>query len=80
VFSIVTVAHVFFNPSSIKQMPSAVSPEALRVIRRLAFDSAGKSGRDLRAIINQAVLSAVKRTRSVKNFSISEADFALSTS
>ena len=49
-----------------------------RLIRRLALDSAGKSGRDLRAVVNQGVLSGVKRCRSPKEFSISEADFALS--
>jgi|GEM_PF-3683172 len=50
-----------------------------RVIRRLALDSAGKSGRDLRAVVNQAVLSAVKRCSSPKEFSLSKAEFALST-
>jgi hypothetical protein len=34
-------------------------------------------GRDLRAIVNQAVLTAVKRTSSPKDLALSEADFAI---
>jgi len=47
------------------------------VIRQLAIASDGKSGRDLRAAINQAVLSAVKRCSSPLTFSLAESDFAL---
>ena len=47
-----------------------------QLIRRLASDSAGQSGRDLRALVNQAVLSAVKRTASPEDFALFEADFA----
>ena len=55
--------------------PLKFSGDKTRTIRRLASDSAGKSGRDLRALVNQAVLSAVKRTASPKDFALSEADF-----
>jgi transitional endoplasmic reticulum ATPase len=45
------------------------------VIRSLVWATDGMSGRDLRAFVNQAVLSAVKRCSSPKDFSLSEADF-----
>jgi transitional endoplasmic reticulum ATPase len=47
------------------------------VTRRLSLSCAGKSGRDLRAVVNQAVLAGVKRSSSPRNFGLSEADFAL---
>jgi hypothetical protein len=50
--------------------------DRIGVIRRLVLASVGKSGRDLRALVNQAVLSTVKRCSSPQSFSISEADFA----
>jgi SpoVK/Ycf46/Vps4 family AAA+-type ATPase len=39
-----------------------------RLIRLLALDSVGRSGRDLRGMVNQGVLSAVKRCSSRKPF------------
>jgi SpoVK/Ycf46/Vps4 family AAA+-type ATPase len=45
------------------------------IIDSLAKATEGKSGRDLRALVNQAVLSAVKRTSSPKDFALCEADF-----
>jgi AAA+ superfamily predicted ATPase len=47
------------------------------VIRALALATDGKSGRDLRNLVNQSVLSAVKRSSSPQNFSLVEGDFAL---
>ena len=47
------------------------------VIRALALATDGKSGRDLRNLVNQAVLSAVKRTSSPQDFSLFKEDFAL---
>jgi SpoVK/Ycf46/Vps4 family AAA+-type ATPase len=55
--------------------PLAFSGDKTRIIRRLALDTAGKSGRDLRAIVNQAVLAAVKRTNSPKELALFESDF-----
>jgi transitional endoplasmic reticulum ATPase len=57
--------------------PLPFSGDRIRVIRRLATLTEGKSGRDLRGAINQAVLAGVKRCSSPKEFSLSEADFAL---
>jgi SpoVK/Ycf46/Vps4 family AAA+-type ATPase len=57
--------------------PLPFREDRVGVIRRLVLASAGKSGRDLRAVVNQAVLSAVKGWESPRTFSISEADFAL---
>jgi hypothetical protein len=51
--------------------------DRIRVIHQLALGSAGKSGRDLRAVVNQAVLSAVKRSSSPRDFGLAEGDFAL---
>jgi SpoVK/Ycf46/Vps4 family AAA+-type ATPase len=45
------------------------------IIDSLAKATEGKSGRDLRALVNQAVLSAVKRTSSPKDFALCAADF-----
>jgi transitional endoplasmic reticulum ATPase len=58
--------------------PLKFNGDKTRTIRRLALDSAGKSGRDLRALVNQAVLGAVKRTNSPKEFALFEADFVFS--
>jgi SpoVK/Ycf46/Vps4 family AAA+-type ATPase len=46
------------------------------VIRTLALATDGQSGRDLRNLINQAVLSAAKRMSFPQNFALSEGDFA----
>jgi hypothetical protein len=43
----------------------------------LALATEGRSGRDLRALVNQAVLGAVKRTSSPKDFMLTEKDFSL---
>lgn len=55
--------------------PLRFSGDKGRLVCRLALASAGKSGRDLRALVNQAVLAAVKRTASPEDFALSEADF-----
>ena len=47
-----------------------------REILNLAVATDGKSGRDLRALINRAVLAAVKRSSSAKDLALSEVDFA----
>jgi DNA replication protein DnaC len=47
-----------------------------QIIRALAHASNGQSGRDLRALVNRAVLAAVKRTSSPKDFTLNEKDFA----
>jgi AAA+ superfamily predicted ATPase len=49
--------------------------ERRSTIESLTKSTEGKSGRDLRALVNQAVLSAVKRTSSPKDFALCEADF-----
>jgi hypothetical protein len=46
------------------------------VISSLVWATDGMSGRDLRAVVTQAVLAAVKRCPSPREFSISAADFA----
>jgi transitional endoplasmic reticulum ATPase len=55
--------------------PLKFDGDKTRIVRRLALDSIGKSGRDLRGLVNQAVLSAVKRTASPEQFALCEADF-----
>jgi SpoVK/Ycf46/Vps4 family AAA+-type ATPase len=60
--------------------PLRFSGDKTRVIRRLALSTTGKSGRDLRAVVNQAVLAAVKRCSSPKDFSLFDSDFALCSS
>jgi ATP-dependent 26S proteasome regulatory subunit len=47
------------------------------VIQNLARSTEGSSGRDLRAVVNQAVLNAVKRTAAPQDFALTESDFAL---
>jgi SpoVK/Ycf46/Vps4 family AAA+-type ATPase len=47
------------------------------VIVSLAQSTEGRSGRDLRNLITQATLSAVKRSSSPRDFALSEEDFAL---
>ena len=47
-----------------------------QTIRALPQASHGQSGRDLRALVNRAVLAAVKRTSSPKDFTLIEKDFA----
>lgn len=46
------------------------------VIESLAKSSAGRSGRDLRNLVNAAVLTGVKRTSSPKDFALQGSDFA----
>jgi ATP-dependent Zn protease len=58
--------------------PLPFDGDKTRVVRRLASESAGKSGRDLRGLVNQAVLSAVKRCSSPRTFSLGESDFCVS--
>lgn len=48
-----------------------------RAVLNLALATEGRSGRDLRALVNQAVLGAVKRTSSPKDFMLTEKDFSL---
>jgi SpoVK/Ycf46/Vps4 family AAA+-type ATPase len=43
----------------------------------LAKGTEGQSGRDLRAVVNQGVLSGVKRSTSPQDFALIEEDFAL---
>jgi hypothetical protein len=57
--------------------PLRFSGDRSRVILSLALATDGKSGRDLRAVVNQAILTAVKRTSSPKDFMLTEKDFAL---
>jgi DNA replication protein DnaC len=47
-----------------------------QIIRALTQASDGQSGRDLRALVNGAVLAAVKRTSSPKDFTLIEKDFS----
>jgi len=47
-----------------------------QIIRSLAQASDTQSGRDLRALVNRAVLAAVKRTSSPKDLTLIEKDFA----
>ena len=47
-----------------------------QIIRSLAQESDSQSGRDLRALVNRAVLAAVKRTSSPKDLTLIEKDFA----
>jgi ATP-dependent 26S proteasome regulatory subunit len=58
--------------------PIHIAGDRQQIIRALAQASEGQSGRDLRALINRAVLAAVKRTSSPKDFTLIETDFALS--
>jgi SpoVK/Ycf46/Vps4 family AAA+-type ATPase len=60
--------------------PIRFNGDRTHVIRALTLATNGKSGRDLRALVNQAVLAAVKRTSSPLSFALSETDFSLSTS
>jgi len=53
------------------------SGDKTRLIRSLALASAGKSGRDLRHLVSAAVLGAVKRTASPREFALDESDFVL---
>jgi AAA+ superfamily predicted ATPase len=53
------------------------SGDKARLIRSLALSSAGKRGRDLRHLVSVAVLGAVKRTTSPREFSLDESDFVL---
>jgi SpoVK/Ycf46/Vps4 family AAA+-type ATPase len=56
--------------------PLRFSGDRARAILNLAQASGGQSGRDLRALVNRAVLAAVKRTSSPKDFTLIEKDFA----
>ena len=57
--------------------PLRFSGDRYHAIDSLAKSSVGRSGRDLRNMVNAAVLSAVKRTSSPKDFALQEGDFAL---
>jgi AAA+ superfamily predicted ATPase len=57
--------------------PMRFAGKRQEVILCLAQASQGKSGRDLRALVNQGVLHAVKRSSSVRDFALSQEDFAL---
>ena len=57
--------------------PVPFSGDRSRTIASIAQATEGKSGRDLRAVVNKAVLSAVKRSSSPKDFALTEKDFAL---
>ena len=52
------------------------SGDRARTILNLALATDGRSGRDLRALVNQAVLGAVKRISSPKDFTLIEKDFS----
>jgi DNA replication protein DnaC len=56
--------------------PIRLAGDREQVIRSLVRASDGQSGRDLRALVNRAVLAAVKRTSSPKDFTLIEKDFA----
>jgi SpoVK/Ycf46/Vps4 family AAA+-type ATPase len=56
--------------------PIHIAGDREEIIRALAQGSGGQSGRDLRALVNCAVLAAVKRTSSPKDFTLIETDFA----
>jgi hypothetical protein len=58
--------------------PIHIAGDREQIMRALAQGSDGQSGRDLRALVNRAVLAAVKRTSSPKDFTLIETDFALS--
>ena len=57
--------------------PLRFSDDRYHAIDSLAKSSVGRSGRDLRNLVNAAVLSAVKRTSRPKDFALQESDFAL---
>jgi hypothetical protein len=57
--------------------PLRFSGDRTRVIRALALATDGKTGRDLRNFVNQAVLSVVKRSSSPQNFSLFKEDFGV---
>ena len=57
--------------------PLRFSGDRPRAVLNLALATEGRSGRDLRALVNQAVLAGVKRTSSPKDFTLTEKDFAL---
>jgi DNA replication protein DnaC len=56
--------------------PMRFAGDREQIIRALAQASEGQSGRDLRALVNRAVLAAVKRTSSPKELTLIEKDFA----
>jgi transitional endoplasmic reticulum ATPase len=57
--------------------PLRFSGDRACAILNLAMATEGRSGRDLRALVNRAVLRAVKRTSSPKDFTLTEKDLAL---
>jgi SpoVK/Ycf46/Vps4 family AAA+-type ATPase len=57
--------------------PLRFSGDRAGAVLKLALATEGQSGRDLRALVNQAVLGAVKRTCSPEDFMLTEKDFAL---
>src|SRR4029077_9465506 len=56
--------------------PLRFSGDRARAVLNLALATEGRSGRDLRALVNQAVLAGVKRTSLPKDFTLIEKDFA----
>jgi SpoVK/Ycf46/Vps4 family AAA+-type ATPase len=56
--------------------PLPFGGDRVHIIRRLASATDGASGRDLRATVNKAVLAAVKRSSSPRDFELCENDFA----
>jgi AAA+ superfamily predicted ATPase len=57
--------------------PLRFSGDRARAVLNLTLATEGRSGRDLRALVTQAVLAGVKRTSSPKDFTLTEKDFAL---
>jgi transitional endoplasmic reticulum ATPase len=57
--------------------PVPFSGDRSRTVASIAQGTDAKSGRDLRAVVNKAVLSAVKRSSSPKDFALTEKNFAL---
>jgi hypothetical protein len=53
------------------------SGDRSRTIASIAQATEGKSGRDLRAVVNKSVLSAVKGSSSPRDFALNGKDFAL---
>ena len=54
--------------------PLRFSGDRTYITRAVALATKGQSGRDLRNLVNAAVLSAVKRSTSAQNFALCESD------
>ncbi len=57
--------------------PLRLRGDRSHAILNLALATDGRSGRDLRALVNQAVLAGVRRTSSPRDFMLTEKDFGL---